>query len=155
MAVINEHTPHILIVEDNPEDLETTRRAFAKAGIVNHLHHCEDGDEALDYLFRRGTFVDRDLYPLPGLILLDLNLPGTDGREVLAEIKGDEHLKTIPVIMLTTSADERDIQACYAAGANSYIQKPVGLEGFVDAVQQLRDFWVGIVLLPLPQEAGA
>jgi two-component system response regulator len=143
----------ILVVEDNPEDYETTRRAFAKAGMVNNIHHCADGDEALDYLFRRGTFADPADSPRPGMILLDLNLPGTDGREVLARIKADDDLRRVPVIVLTTSTDERDVQECYRCGANSYMQKPVDLEGFMAAVQRLADFWIGVVILPLPTAA--
>lgn len=139
----------ILVVEDNPEDFETTRRAFAKAGLVNNIHRCADGDEALDYLFRRGRHADPGTSPRPGMILLDLNLPGTDGRQVLAQVKADDDLRRIPVIVLTTSADERDIQDCYRCGANSYMQKPVDLEGFMAAVQRLTDFWIGVVILPL------
>ena len=86
--------------------------------------------------------------PRPGIILLDLNLPGTDGREVLAEIKGDPSLKTIPVIVLTTSTDEIDIERCYQAGANSYVHKPVGLDGFMTALQRLKDYWFEIVVFP-------
>lgn len=143
----------ILIVEDNPEDYETTRRAFGKAGMTNNLRHCRDGDEALDYLFRRGAYQDPATSPRPGMILLDLNLPGTDGRQVLAQIKADDGLRDIPVIVLTTSSDERDIQDCYRSGANSYIQKPVDLGGFMAAVQRLTDYWIGVVILPLRQAA--
>jgi CheY-like chemotaxis protein len=139
----------ILVVEDNPEDFETTRRAFAKAGLDNNIHRCVDGDEALDYLFRHGDYADPKTSPRPGMILLDLNLPGTDGRQVLARIKADDDLCRIPVIVLTTSADERDIQECYRFGANSYMQKPVDLEGFMAAVQRLTDFWIGVVILPI------
>ncbi len=138
----------ILIVEDSPEDYETTIRAFKKAGISNNIVHCEDGDNALDYLFRRGTYTDHEKFPRPGLILLDLNLPGTDGREVLAEIKNNNDTKKIPVVVLTTSSDERDIEQCYADGANSYIHKPVDLEGFFEAMKRLKDYWFEIVLLP-------
>jgi len=143
------HRFDILVVEDNPEDYETTRRAFAKAGMLNPMHRCKDGDEALDYLFRRGAYADAEKSPRPGMILLDLNLPGTDGRQVLAEIKADDGLRSIPVIVLTTSTDERDIQDCYRCGANSYMQKPVDLGGFMEAVQRLADFWIGVVILPL------
>jgi len=138
----------ILVVEDNPEDFEATRRAFNRSGLVNPLHRCVDGDSALDYLYRRGPYADPAASPRPGIILLDLNLPGTDGREVLAEIKADRRLKRIPVIVLTTSSDERDIQACYDAGANSYVQKPVDLHGFVEAIRRLREYWMEVALLP-------
>jgi two-component system response regulator len=139
----------ILVVEDNPEDYEATCRAFGRSGLVNPLHHCPDGDAALDYLFRRGPYAASGTSPRPGIILLDLNLPGTDGREVLQEVKADRHLKRIPVIVLTTSSDERDIRACYEAGANSYIRKPVDVPGFMGAVQRLRDYWMEVVILPV------
>jgi two-component system response regulator len=139
--------PHrlILIVEDSPEDYAATERAFRKSGLRNPIQHCSDGDEALDFLFRRDRFTDA---PHPGIILLDLNLPGTDGREVLNEIKCDPQLKMIPVVVLTTSSDERDVQACYAAGANSYIQKPLSIEGFLTAIQRLSEYWFEVVIFP-------
>ena len=141
--------PHqvILLVEDSPEEYEATVRALKKAGLANPIHRCEDGDEALDYLFRRGRYAD-PAAPRPGIILLDLNLPGTDGREVLDAVKADDDLRSIPVVVLTTSTDERDIERCYQAGANSYVKKPVDLEGFMTAVQRLRDYWFEVVILP-------
>jgi two-component system, response regulator len=141
------HQP-ILLVEDSPEDLEATLRAFRKSNLGNPIHHCPDGEAALDYLYRRGIYASEEASPRPAIILLDLNLPGTDGREVLAEIKQDAALKSIPVIVLTTSSDERDINSCYLAGANSYVQKPVDLGKFIEAVQRLKEFWFEIVILP-------
>ena len=138
----------ILLVEDSPEDFEVTVRAFRKANLANPVFRCQDGEEALDYLFQRGRYADPDRFPRPGLILLDLNLPGTDGRQVLAQIKSDAQLRTIPVIVLTTSADERDIESCYRSGANSYIQKPVSLEAFLRAVQLLKSYWFEVAILP-------
>jgi CheY-like chemotaxis protein len=138
----------ILLVEDSPEDFETAERAFRRSGLKNPIIRCSDGDEALELLFRRGRFADA---PRPGVVLLDLNLPGTDGREVLAEIKADPQLKHIPVIVLTTSSDDRDVQACYKAGASSYIQKPVDLEGFMRAIERLNDYWFEVVILPRAQ----
>jgi len=138
----------ILVVEDSPEDWETTWRAFQRAGLRNPLLRCATGDEALDFLHRRGRYEDPDSAPRPGIILLDLNLPGTDGREVLHEIKAVESLRRIPVIVLTTSSDRRDIDACYRAGANSYIQKPVDLDGLMHAIQRLHDYWFEVVILP-------
>ncbi|HEY0512601.1 MAG TPA: response regulator [Thermoanaerobaculia bacterium] len=135
----------ILLVEDSPEDYVTTERAFRRSGLKNPIFRCADGDEALDFLFRRGRHADA---PQPGVILLDLNLPGTDGRDVLAEIKADPELKQIPVIVLTTSSDDRDVAACYKAGANSYIQKPVDLDGFMRAIERLNDYWFEVVILP-------
>ena len=141
-------TQPILLVEDSPEDFETTQRAFRRSGLKNPILRCADGDEALDFLFQRGSHADS---PRPGVILLDLNLPGTDGREVLSEIKANDDLKQIPVIVLTTSADERDVQACYQAGASSYIQKPVDVEGFMKAIERLNDYWFEVVILPKGQ----
>jgi CheY-like chemotaxis protein len=138
----------ILLVEDSPEDFETTQRAFRKAGLKNPIVLCADGDEALDYLHRRGRFADPALAPLPGIILLDLNLPGTDGRQVLEEVKSSPELRHIPVIVLTTSSDERDVAACYRAGANSYVQKPVDMDGFMRAIARLNDYWFEVVILP-------
>lgn len=138
----------ILLVEDSPEDYEATLRALRRAGVKNPIYHCADGDEALDFLYQRDTYHSPVLAPRPGIILLDLNLPGTDGREVLAELKQDPELKKIPVMVLTTSTDERDIEECYTAGANSYMQKPVNLEGFMRAIQRLTDYWFEIAILP-------
>jgi two-component system, response regulator len=138
----------ILLVEDSPEDREATIRALKRAGLANPIYCCGTGDEALDYLFQRGKFVGGAQAPRPSVILLDLNLPGTDGREVLAEIKKTDYLKTIPVIVLTTSTDDRDIQACYRMGANSYVKKPVDLEGFMKSIQRLKDYWFEVVILP-------
>ncbi len=138
----------ILLVEDSPEDYAATVRAFKKAGLANPIFRCADGEEALDFLHRRGRYADPARAPRPGVILLDLNLPGTDGREVLAEVKADRRLRAIPVIVLTTSADERDVAGCYQAGANSYVQKPVSLDRFLHAVQRLKEYWFEIVILP-------
>ena len=135
----------ILLVEDSRIDETNVRRVFMRVGIENPLQVARTGQDALDLL--RPNSVSGRLQ-LPGLILLDLNMPGTDGREVLSEIKRDPQLRTIPVIVLTTSSDERDIEDCYAAGANSYVQKPVGLDGLVDAVQRLHDYWFEIVVFP-------
>ena len=144
---MEQHQP-ILLVEDSAEDAEATVRALRRAGLANPIHHCHDGDEALDYLRRRGQYAAPASAPRPGVVLLDLNLPGTDGREVLAQVKGDVELKQIPVVVLTTSTDQRDIDRCYAAGANSYVKKPVNLEGFLHAIQRLSDYWFEVVILP-------
>jgi CheY-like chemotaxis protein len=138
----------ILLVEDSPEDFQATLRALSQAGLANPIFHCEDGDDALDYLNQRGKYAAAAKAPRPGLILLDLNLPGTDGREVLQEIKRSDHFKKIPVVVLTTSTDRRDIDKCYDMGANSYIKKPVDLASFMNAIQRLKDYWFGVVILP-------
>jgi len=142
----------ILLVEDSPQDRESTKRAFTKSKVINPIIECEDGDKALDYLFRRNKFSNPGASPRPGIILLDLNMPGTDGFEVLAEIKKDNELKKIPVIVLTTSSDERDIDKCYSQGANSYVQKPVDLHAFLKAVGRLQNYWLEIAILPKMEE---
>lgn len=138
----------ILLVEDNPEDFQAILRAFANAGLTNPIIHCEDGDDALDYLFGRGIYAPPANTSRPGIILLDLNLPGTDGHEVLACLKKSRQLKKIPVIVLTTSNAESDIERCYLAGANSYICKPVDLEGLMHAIQGLKAYWFEIAVFP-------
>ena len=142
----------ILLVEDNPEDYEATKRALRKAGLANPLVRCEDGDQALDYLFRRGRYSDPATSPRPAIMLLDLNMPGTDGYEVLRQIKLDADLKSIPVIVLTTSSDERDIEVCYRSGANSFVTKPVEVDGLFKAVQRLKDFWFELAVYPKTTE---
>ncbi|MFT7582780.1 MAG: two-component system response regulator [Myxococcota bacterium] len=138
----------ILLVEDSPEDREALVRALRKSGVNNPIYTCEDGDEALDYLYQRGAFADKATSPRPGLVLLDLNLPGTDGREVLEEIKSQPELKRIPIVVMTTSNDPDDVDDCYAAGANSYVQKPVDLELFVQTIERIKEFWLSVAILP-------
>ena len=140
--------PPVLIIEDSPEDFEAMCRALRRAGVNNPIFRCHDGDELMDYLKRRGRFADPASSPLPGLMILDLNLPGTDGREALSSLKRDPMFCAIPVVVLTTSSDERDIEACYRAGANSYIQKPLDLDRFMRLVRTLADYWLDTVILP-------
>ena len=135
----------LLIVEDSDDDYLFTERAFKKAKLANPLVRCESGERALDYLFHRGEFED---VVAPALVLLDLNMPGMDGREVLKAMKADDRLRRIPVVVLTTSDDPRDIEACYELGANSYVHKPVDMAGFVDAMARLKSYWFEINLLP-------
>lgn len=143
------HYDHnILMVEDNPEDYKTMMRALTRSGIHHPVYRCEDGDEALEFLFKKGQYESEQRVPRPDIILLDLNLPGTDGREVLDEIKNDSDLKKIPVIVLTSSSDLHDIDICYKSGANSYIQKPVGLHRLVQAIESLTEYWFDVVILP-------
>ncbi len=138
----------VLVIEDSPEDFEATIRVLRKSGFASPIFRCIDGEEALEFLFHRGPYSDPELAPRPSVILLDLNLPGTDGRDVLVEIKNDAQLKLIPVVVLTTSSDDRDIAMCYEAGANSYMKKPVDMHGFVSSIQRLKDYWFEIVILP-------
>lgn len=132
----------ILLVEDNPDDVELTRIAFAEAKIANNLVVVPDGAEALDYLFARGAHAGRDPADLPSIVLLDLNLPKVDGREVLQQIRTNELTKTLPVVVLTTSTEPFDVEASYNLGVNSYIQKPVDFEQFVWAVKQVGLYWL-------------
>lgn len=135
----------ILLVEDSPGDVRLTREALREAKIKNTLSVVVDGVEAMAYLRRDGAYADA---PRPDLVLLDLNLPRKSGREVLAEIKTDPVLRTIPVVILTTSADEQDIMRSYEHHANCYITKPVDLEQFLTVVNSIEDFWLSIVKLP-------
>lgn len=132
----------ILLVEDNPDDVELTRLAFDEAKIANRLTVVSDGAQALDYLFARGEFSHRDPEDLPSIVLLDLNLPKVDGREVLQAVRANEATRTLPVVVLTTSAEPFDVEASYALGVNSYIQKPVDFEQFVWAVKQVGLYWL-------------
>jgi two-component system response regulator len=138
----------ILLVEDNRDDYEATCRAFGKANLLNPIVWCRSGREALDYLKHEGAHQDAADGTWPGLVLLDLNMPGLDGRKTLQLIKQDDKIKQIPVIILTTSADERDIEACYRTGANTYVQKPVNFEGLIEAIRRLKAYWFEIALLP-------
>lgn len=136
----------ILLVEDNPADVRLTIEVFNDSRITNHISVVTDGEEAMDFLHKRGKYAGESR---PDLILLDLNLPKKDGREVLSEIKADRGLKTIPVIVLTTSDAEQDVWRAYDSGVNSYITKPVDLEQFIKVFRSIEDFWLTIVKLPL------
>jgi two-component system, chemotaxis family, response regulator Rcp1 len=136
----------ILLVEDNPGDVRLSIEVLRDAKVHNHLNTVSDGVEALSFLRREGIYADA---PHPDLILLDLNLPKKDGREVLAEIKADDNLKRIPVVVLTTSQSEEDILKAYELHANCYISKPVNLDQFIKVVQSIEAFWLTIVKLPV------
>ncbi len=143
--------PALLVVEDSDEDFEALGRIMRRTcDIEVPLTRCIDGEDALDFLNQTGDYADFDTYDLPGLILLDLNLPGTDGREVLMQIKQDERLKEIPVIVLTTSSNPRDIHTCYQSGVNSYVVKPTDVEQLKTAVRLFVDYWFKVVMLPSP-----
>ena len=132
----------ILLVEDNPNDEELTLYALKKNNITNHIQVVRDGAEALEYLFCTGTYTHRQINDPPKVVLLDLKLPKVDGLEVLEKIKTDERTRTIPVVMLTSSQEERDIVESYQLGVNSYIVKPVDFEQFIEAVRQLGLYWM-------------
>jgi CheY-like chemotaxis protein len=141
----------ILLVEDDPGDVELTREALEDSKLLTILHVVEDGEEAMAFLRQEGRYLG---VPRPDLILLDLNLPKKDGRRVLEEIKSDEELKMLPVVILTTSSAEEDILKTYNLGANCYITKPVGLAQFTKIVQALDDFWFTVVKLPTRTKNG-
>lgn len=132
----------ILLVEDNPDDVALTLRAFKKSNLKNRVIVVQDGVEALDYLFCTGTYSDCEDCPLPEVILLDLKLPKVDGLEVLERLRAEERTRLLPVLILTSSTEQEDIITSYALGANSYIRKPVDFTQFMDAVQQLGLYWL-------------
>ena len=135
----------VLLVEDNPGDVELTKRNLAKSAFSLNINVVEDGEAAIAYLRREGDYANA---PRPDLILLDLNMPRKDGREVLAEVKADENLRRIPVVVLTVSTAEEDILRTYDLHANCYITKPVDLDQFIKVVRSIEDFWLSIVKLP-------
>ena len=138
----------ILLAEDDADDQTLIKRAFERSHFVNEVRIVDNGEELMDYLHRRGGYAGADRAPRPGLILLDLNMPLKSGREALREIKQDPQLRTIPIVILTTSAAETDIQESYSTGANAYITKPVTFDALVHTVQALDRFWFEIVHLP-------
>ena len=142
----------ILIVEDEPAHAELTKRAIRKAGNANRIFTVSDGEEAFDFLYHRGKYKNSVKYPLPGLILLDIKLPGIDGIEVLKKIKQDDLLKRIPVIMLTTSEREEDIVRSYEHYANSYLTKPVGFKEFEEKIMQIDFYWMILNKPPILKE---
>ena len=140
----------ILLVEDNPDDIALTIRAFRKSNIMNEIVQAHDGSEALDYLFGAGQYAGRDLSIMPTLILLDLKMPKVDGLEVLRQLRANELTRLLPVVILTTSKEDQDIIDGYALGANSYVRKPVDFNQFVEAVRQLGLYWF-VLNEPLPR----
>jgi two-component system response regulator len=142
----------ILLVEDNPNDLRLAMNALTKKNLANHIAVARDGEEALDYLFCRGSFADRSFDHPPRLVLLDLKLPKVDGIEVLRAVKADPRTKAIPVVILTASKEERDLVDGYRVGVNAYIQKPVDFDQFRQIVEQLGLFWL-VVNQPPPAAA--
>jgi CheY-like chemotaxis protein len=141
-------TPPLLIVEDSNEDFEALQRFLRRSPKLIPIQRCVNGEQALAFLYRTGGYSDRASAPRPGLIVLDLNLPGTDGREVLRRIKQDDSLKSIPVVVFTTSSNPKDIADCYQYGVNSYIVKPIDFAQLKRDVQMLVDYWFEVTTLP-------
>ncbi|MDZ8134322.1 MAG: response regulator [Nostoc sp. DedQUE04] len=140
--------PLLLIVEDSNEDFETLQRFLGRSTIAIAIQRCVNGEQALAFLYRTGSYVERKSAPRPGLIMLDLNLPGTDGREVLRRIKHDDNLKMIPVVVFTTSNNPKDIEVCYQYGVNSYIVKPINFAQLKRDIQMLVEYWFEVTTLP-------
>jgi CheY-like chemotaxis protein len=144
----------VLVAEDDPEDCIFIKDAFKEGLLINGLRFVENGEELMDYLRRHGKYKDPSLSPRPGIVLLDLNMPKKDGREALKEIKSDPDLKSIPVVVLTTSKEEEDILRSYNLGANSFITKPVTFRGLVESIKALGKYWFEIVELPSERRNG-
>ena len=138
----------ILIVEDSPLDYESVLRSFRKLGVKTPIYHCETGEQALDFLYRRKNYSDEKDSPRPSVILLDLNLPATSGRDVLKQIKSDQTLKSIPVVVLTTSDSDKDIRECYEYGANSYMVKPSNWGDFFKMMENFKHYCLESATLP-------
>jgi CheY-like chemotaxis protein len=146
--MIGNPTQNLLVIEDSDEDFEALCRVLYRQAVINPIFRCTDGDEALDFLYHTGPYSDIQTAPRPSIILLDLNLPGTDGREVLEQIKQDENFKTIPVIVFTTSANPKDIEICYRYCVASYILKPIDIKRLVQTIQSFITYWLDLVILP-------
>lgn len=141
-------TSSLLIVEDSDEDFETLQRFLRSSQLVIPIYRCNNGDRALEFLLRTGQYANPELAPRPNLILLDLNLPGTDGRQVLYRIKQNANLKSIPVVVFTTSSNPKDVEICYQYGVNSYIVKPIDFAKLKRSIQTIVDYWFEINILP-------
>jgi CheY-like chemotaxis protein len=139
---------NVLLVEDSRDDFEALREAFNKKSKDYSIYHCEDGDDAIDFVYQKGSFTDKYKAPRPKVILLDLNLPGTDGKEVLKEIKSSDSHKHIPVVVFTTSNNPTDIKECYEMGANGYMQKPMEYDQFDAVIDKFQDYWFNTSVLP-------
>jgi CheY-like chemotaxis protein len=138
----------LLVVEDNDEDFAILMELINEMEIQQPIYRCTDGDEVLDFMYYKGSYKQSSLIPRPAVVLLDLNLPGTDGREVLEKLKEDEQLKKIPVVIFTTSSNPTDIDFCYSHGANGYLIKPLDFEKLQATIQSFVDFWLNTNLLP-------
>jgi CheY-like chemotaxis protein len=146
--MIGNLTKPLLVIEDSDEDFEALCRIMKKQAVVNPVFRCTDGDEALDFLYHTGIYSNTQNLPRPSIILLDLNLPGTDGREVLQKIKQDEEFKYIPVVVFTTSSNPKDIEVCYQSSVASYMLKPIDINRLVETIQSFITYWLDIVILP-------
>ncbi|EDX87231.1 hypothetical protein S7335_4938 [Synechococcus sp. PCC 7335] len=143
------NSPYLLVVEDSDEDFEALNRVLGRhCEIEVPLRRCYDGDEALDFLYHKGDYAETETIGPPSLILLDLNMPGSNGREVLQQLKQDEQLRVIPVVVFTTSSNPKDIETCYRHGANSYLIKPMKVQQLKSSVCQLLNYWFGVTTLP-------
>ncbi|MDB9307025.1 response regulator [Nodularia spumigena] len=138
----------LLVIEDSDEDFEALCRIMKQEAVINPVFRCTDGEEALDFLYHTGTYSDSQNSPRPAIILLDLNLPGTDGREVLEKIKQDEEFRYIPVVVFTTSSNPKDIEICYQYCVASYMLKPIDINRLVETIQTFITYWLDIVILP-------
>ena len=134
----------LLVVEDSDEDFAVLQRLMQRMAVQNPIYRCADGDEVLDFLYQVGDYTDLDIAPRPSIILLDLNLPGTDGREVLEQLKHDGNLRDIPVVVFTTSSNPQDIEFCYQNGANGYLVKPINSIELQRTVQAFVDYWLEV-----------
>ncbi|MBS1531019.1 MAG: response regulator [Bacteroidetes bacterium] len=139
---MNDSKVEILLVEDNPHDAEMTIRALKRVNLANRLIHVKDGAEALDFIFSKGAFADRNTAEKPKVILLDIKMPKVDGIEVLRQLKSNPNTRTIPVVIMTSSKEEQDVFTSYNLGVNSYVVKPVDFEGFAKAVSELGFYWL-------------
>jgi CheY-like chemotaxis protein len=148
--MIGNYAQPLLVVEDSDEDFEALCRVMGRQTVVTPIFRCTDGDEALDFLYHTGNYSNPQTAPRPAIILLDLNLPGTDGREVLQQIKQDQNLKYIPVVVFTTSSNPRDIEICYRYCVASYILKPIDINRLVETIQSFVNYWLDIVIFPDP-----
>lgn len=148
MSDSNPQAQPILVVDDNEDDYEALVRAFKKVGLSNPIFLCTTGQMAMDFLNHEGPFKEAGKADKPVLILLDLNMPGMDGLQVLQHVRENAALRRIPIVIWTTSANEKDIEACYQAGANAYMQKPVSFDALSESVKRLKEYWFGTVLLP-------
>ena len=139
---------NVLLVEDNPDHAELTMKALKDGNLLNQIYWVKDGQEALDFVFHRGRYAEPERSPRPELILLDIRLPKVDGHEVLRQIKQDGELRSIPVVMMTTSERDDEVRQCYQAGANSFVSKPIRFADFVERVKTVKLYWVLTNLLP-------